>query len=242
MSEKVNRVKLSEIIIERLKQMIKNDKLNYGDKLPVEKQLAVMFGVSRTTIREAMSVLSAEGWVTAKRGGGTYVDRVRSQVLFEPFTALLGPQNTALFELMELRRILECEVAMLAALRATDDDMIAIKAAYFDMADAISQDKDTATSDFAIHYAIAKAAKNSTILSVIKQLHDNYMEVVKASRTHSSKPGGYEIVLSEHRTIIKAIENRQPIPARNAMQTHLERSQRIIEEIFDEENANNNEN
>lgn len=239
MSEKVNRVKLSEIIIERLKQMIKNDKLNYGDKLPVEKQLAEMFGVSRTTIREAMSVLSAEGWVTAKRGGGTYVDRVRNQVPFEPLTALLDPKNTALFELMELRRILECEVAMLAALRATDADIAAIKAAYFDMADAVAQDEDTAASDFSIHYAIAKAAKNNTILSIIKQLHDNYVEVVKSSRAHSSKPGGYEIVLSEHRTIIKAIENHQPIPARSAMKNHLERSQRIIEEIFDVENEKN---
>ncbi|MDF2569597.1 MAG: GntR family transcriptional regulator [Sporomusa sp.] len=237
MSEKINRIKLSQIIIGRIKEIIQNDKFNYGDKLPVEKRLAEMFGVSRTTIREALAVLAAEGWVTAKRGGGTYVDRIRNQAPIEPLTASLDSQGSALFDIMEFRRILEGEVAMLAALRATDEDMAAIKAAYFDMADAVSQDKDTATSDFAIHYAIAKAAKNNTILSVIKQLHDSYTEVVKTSRGHSSKPGSYELILSEHRTIIKAIEKHQADAARKAMQTHLERSQRIIEEVLDTENS-----
>jgi Transcriptional regulators len=241
MSEKVNRVKLSEIVIGRLKEMIQNDKLNYGDKLPVEKRLAEMFGVSRTTIREALSVLTAEGWVSAKRGDGTYVERIRNQAPVEPLTTSLNNQDSALLDIMEFRRILEGEVAMLAALRATDDDIASIKAAYFDMADAISQDIDTATSDFAIHYSIAKAAKNNTILSVIKQLHDSYTEVVKTSRGHSSKPTGYELILSEHRTIIRAIEKHQADAARKAMRTHIERSQRIIEEVLDTTNSNKNE-
>lgn len=241
MAEKIQRIKLSEMIISRLKEMIQNDKYNYGDKLPVEKRLAEMFGVSRTTIREALSVLSAEGWVTAKRGGGTYIGRIRNQAPVEPLTTSLDNQDSALFELMEFRRILEGEVAMLAALRATDEDLAAIKAAYFDLSDAISQAQDTATSDFKIHYAIAKAARNNTILSVIEQLHNSYAKVVKISRGHSSKPDGYELILSEHRSIIKAIEKHQPDAARKAMQTHLERSQRIIEEVLDTEKSNKNE-
>lgn len=232
MSEKLKRIKLSNIIIGHLKEMIQKNNLTYGDKLPVEKQLAEMFGVSRTTIREALSVLSAEGWVTAKRGDGTYVDHMASPLPIDPLPTLLADKNTAIFELMEFRKIVECEVAVLAALRASKEDISAIKAAYYDMTEAVIQNKETATSDFSIHYAIAKAAKNNTILSVITHLHHLYEQVVTTSREHWSKPSGYELVLSEHRAIITAIENRKTSAARRAMEIHLERSQRIIEELL----------
>lgn len=232
MLEKIERVKLSEEILRRLREMIKGGQFSYGDKLPVEKRLAEIFGVSRTTVREALAVLEAEGWVTTRRGGGTYVRRAPITGPVEPLTALLGGKQVAILELMEVRKILESEVATLAASRATPEDIVAIKAAYLNMREAVARGQETATTDYAIHYAIAKAAKNATIISVISHLHDLYTEMIKANRGHRSKPSGYELILAEHEAIIRAIEKRQGAAARKAMELHLERAHRLIEEVL----------
>lgn len=232
MLEKIEKMKLSEEILHRLKEMIKSGKFGYGDKLPVEKRLAEIFGVSRTTVREALAVLEAEGWVTTKRGGGTYVKRVRGQDPVEPLTALLGGDDTAILELMELRRILEGEVAMLAASRATEEDVNALRQAFRDMTQDVAQGKDTASSDFSFHYSLAKATKNNTILSVISSLHDLYYQVVRTNRWHWSKPRDYDRILSEHGAILQAIEKRQASAAKKQMGIHLESTHRMIEEVL----------
>ncbi|EAX49022.1 GntR domain protein [Thermosinus carboxydivorans Nor1] len=230
---KIERVKLSEEIFQRLKDMIKNGQFGYGDKLPGEKRLAEIFGVSRTTVREALAGLEAEGWIITKQGGGTYVRRLHSAAgPIEPLTSLLGGKNVAILELMEVRKILECEVAMLAALRATPEDIIEIKAAYRNMVEAVAQGADTTISDFAFHYAVAKAAKNNTIISIISYLYELYAEVVKNGKYHKSKPAGYKLILTEHEKIVKAIEQRKCHAAHRAMEIHLDRAHRILEEVL----------
>jgi GntR family transcriptional regulator, transcriptional repressor for pyruvate dehydrogenase complex len=232
MVEKIERVKLSDEILHRLKEMIKCGKFGYGDKLPVEKRLAEIFAVSRTTVREALAVLEAEGWVTTRRGGGSYVKRVRGQDPVEPLTAMLGGSDTAILELMELRRILEGEVALLAASRATEGDIEEIRQAIRDMAQDIANGKDTAASDFAFHYSIAKSAKNKTILSVLSSFHELYYQVVHTNRWHWSKPNDYVRILSEHESIVRAIEKRQGAIAKRQMGEHLESVYRMIEEVL----------
>ncbi|KYZ75906.1 hypothetical protein AXX12_11985 [Anaerosporomusa subterranea] len=232
MLEKIERIKLSEEILRRLKEMIKSGKFGYGDKLPVEKRIAEIFGVSRTTVREALAVLEAEGWVTTKHGGGTYVKRVHGHDPIEPLTVMLGGNDTAILELMELRRILEGEVAMLAASRATDDDIVALHQVFRDMSQDIALGKDTASSDFAFHYRVARAAKNNTILSVISSLHELYYQVVHTNRWHWSKPKDYDRILSEHGAILHAIEKRQAAAAKKQMGIHLESTYHMIEEVL----------
>ena len=236
MQEKMERVKLSEEILHRLKEMIKSDQYGYGDKLPVEKRLAEIFGVSRTTVREAMAVLEAEGWVTTRRGGGSYVKRVRGQDPIEPLNVMMGSNNKALLELMELRRILEGEVALLAASRATEADIDAMRQAFRDMSQDIAQGKDTAASDFAFHHSLAKATQNNTILSVISSLHDLYYQTVHANRLHWSKPRDYGRILLEHEGILKAVEKRKGIAAKKHMEIHLENTYRVIEEVLLKQN------
>ncbi|WP_371377156.1 FadR/GntR family transcriptional regulator [Sporomusa aerivorans] len=232
MLEKIERIKLSEEILYRLREMIKNGQYSYGEKLPVEKRLAEIFGVSRTTVREALAVLEADGWVSTKRGGGTYVKRVKNAAPVEPLTSLLDSKNAAILESMEVRKILECEAAALAASRATPDDIVAIKAAYRDMAEAVQQGRETAEADYNLHYAIAHAARNNTLCSVVSHLHELYREVVQTNRKHKAKPSSFELILAEHEAIIKAIEKRQGRAARKAMELHLEQAHRLIEEVL----------
>jgi GntR family transcriptional regulator, transcriptional repressor for pyruvate dehydrogenase complex len=236
MLEKIERVKLSEEILSRLKEMIKAGKFGYGDKLPVEKRLAEIFGVSRTTVREAMAVLEAEGWVTTKRGGGSYVKRVQGQDPIEPLNIMMGNSSKGLLELMELRRILEGEVAMMAASRASSEDIAAIRQALRNMSQDIAQGKDTAAADFSFHHCLAKATQNQTILSVISSLHDLYYQTVHTNRWHWAKPNDYGRVLAEHEAIIKAVEKRRGNAAKKAMEIHLENTYRLVEEVLLEQN------
>jgi GntR family transcriptional regulator, transcriptional repressor for pyruvate dehydrogenase complex len=233
---------LSEEILHRLKEMIKCGKFGYGDKLPVENRMAEIFGVSRTTVREALAVLEAEGWVTTRHGGGTYVKSVRGKNHIEPLTAMLGDGNTGLLELMELRRILEGEVAMLAASRATDEDIEEIRKALHEMAQDILNGKDTASSDFAFHCSVAKAAKNATILSVISSFHELYYRLIHTNRWHWAKPKDYDRILAEHEAVLRAIEKRQGASAKKHMGEHLENTYRLIEEVLlKEDKIKNNE-
>ena len=232
MLEKLQRVKLSEEILFRLKEMIKTGQFGYGDKLPVEKRMAEIFGVSRTTVREALAVLEAEGWVSTKRGGGTFVKRIRAQEPVEPLTVLLGNSEAGVLELMEMRRIFEGEVALLAASRATTADLEAMRKALRDMTNDVAQNKETAESDYAFHYCIAKAAKNNVIMSVMGSLNELYQQVVQTSRWHSAKPEDYERIIAEHEAITRAIEKRQGTKAKKLMNIHLESAYRTIEEVL----------
>jgi len=232
MLEKIGRVKLSEEVLRRIKEMIQSGQFGYGDKLPVEKRLSEVFGVSRATLREALAILAAEGWVSAKQGGGTYVKRVRTPETIKPLTTLLGGQNVAALEVMELRKIIEGEVAKLSASRATAEDITALKLTHQKMADDIWQGRLTVESDYQFHFLIARATQNSTILKMVTALHDLFNEVVRTNSQHGSKPDDYGRVLAEHEAIIKAIENRQGSMAKKKMEIHLESTQRMLEETL----------
>lgn len=230
MLEKLERVKLSEEILRRLREMIKSGQFNYGDKLPVEKSLAEIFGVSRTTVREALAVLEAEGWVTTRRGGGTFVKRAHNPVT--PLTTIFGGANLPILEVIELRKILEGEVASLAASRATDDDIAALQHANASMLSAVTQGKGTGDADYAFHLALAQATKNATIAKVVTALHDLYHDVVRTGSHHPAKPQDYSRVLAEHQAILKSVEKHQSTAARKHMLTHLERIHRVVEEVL----------
>ncbi len=232
MLEKIGRVKLSEEVLRRLKEMIQSGQFGYGDKLPVEKRLSEIFGVSRTTLREALAILAAEGWVAARQGGGTYVKKAGIPESVKPLTTFAGDQNVAILEVMELRKILECEVAMLAASRATAEDITALKLTHQKMTDDILRGRLTMESDYQFHFLVAKATQNSTILKMVTALHDQFDEIVRTNSHHGSKPDDYARVLTEHDAIIKAIEKRQGSMAKRQMGIHLESTQRLLEETL----------
>ncbi len=230
MLKKIEKIKLSEEVLRQLKEMIKSGIYQLGEKLPVEKQLAEIFGVSRATLREALAVLESEGWITTKHGGGTFIRKIQRTV--KPLTGLIGGDRTDLLELLELRKILESEVATLAASRATTQDIADLNQAHHKMEAAISQGLDTAEADYEFHYALASATHNSTIAKVVSTLHDSYYDIVRTGSHHPSKPRDYERVLAEHTAILNAVENHQGAKAKKQMLIHLESIHRLLEEVL----------
>jgi len=109
--EPIKRTRLSEEVLKRLQKMIIEGSLKPGDQLPCERELAEMFQVSRASIREALRILEAMGFIEARVGvgGGTYVKAISIEGLLNPFSEILGCEKELIVEMIEFRRVLEVE-------------------------------------------------------------------------------------------------------------------------------------
>ena len=131
MLEPIKRSRLYEDVIKQIMNLIKNGILKPGDQLPTERELSEQLKVSRTSIREALRSMEMAGFLESRvgAGGGTYIKEVTIDSIISPFADMLSIHNVSVLELLEVRLILETEVARLAALRRTEDDLIEIDGA-----------------------------------------------------------------------------------------------------------------
>lgn len=236
-----NREKLSKKITEQLKERILFRQFGAGAQLPTESELGAMFGASRTSVREALAVLAAEGLITTVRGKGSFVsDEPPGDAAlppksdadyFETVYAKLDENPAAILAVMELRKILECETATLAALRATPEDLIGIKMASQKFLVESRERQETADSDFFFHYAIARASRNEFLSDIVKRFQKIYQRIILSKRKRPKSAEEFEKLIAEHAAIIDAIERHEPQEARQAMETHVDRSHRIAEAI-----------
>jgi DNA-binding FadR family transcriptional regulator len=220
---------LTGATIERLESMIGRGSHMPNGRLPSERDLASMLGVSRPIVREALSVLSYEGVIEVRLGAGTFVrrrpERGRPSLTDDDIRRVLLGHNV--YDLFELRKPLEQETAYLAAQRATPVDLEALTRAHLRMRHRTEAGEPTAETDYAFHYAIAQATQNAIFVKVMDALSNVYahaLEQIKAS----SSPAARESVLREHEAILRAIASRNPQAARAAMLRHLSNMQRNL--------------
>ncbi|MEJ1995954.1 MAG: GntR family transcriptional regulator [Limibacillus sp.] len=153
----IERERVADRVAEELKRLIAGGTLAPGERLPGERQLADMMGVSRVSVRAALQQLKAHGLVTAVQGGGTRVI-ASAEALDSALTQLIQANTKNLRDLMELRAHLECWAAGRAATRASEKDLDAIRAALYLMTDPDRPVRFKAEDDSAFHMAVAKAA------------------------------------------------------------------------------------
>jgi DNA-binding FadR family transcriptional regulator len=190
-----------------------------GSVLPNEAELSLELGVSRTSIREAIRVLSAKGLVESRQRVGTRVrpdddwNRLDPEVL--AWGADLEPDASFVRGLLEARRIIEPAAAELAALRATGRDLMTIEGAYDRMSRSLAHDLDACTeADLDFHTAILRASHNP----VLSQLASVIGAALRAGfRVSTSLTRGYERTLRAHGDVLEAIRLRQPEQARSGM-------------------------
>ena len=121
MLKPLKKTRLYEEIIKQLTDLINNGSLKPGDKLPTERDLAVQLNVSRTAIREALRSLEMMGFIESKVGEGTFVKEITLNNVIDPFSSILSKDKKLVAELIEVRILLESEIARLAAARINDD-------------------------------------------------------------------------------------------------------------------------
>jgi GntR family transcriptional repressor for pyruvate dehydrogenase complex len=211
--------RLYQQIVEQIERRFLSGELRHGDRLPTERALAEQFGVSRTAVREAMKALAQKGLIQVRPGRGTFVIDGTSQAVRRSLNLMLMlGQSSASANLVEVRETLEPEIAALAASRAADDNIAALKAIVAAM-DATLRDPDAfIAADHAFHRALAESTQNVIFLHLI----DSIVDLLQEQRKRISLvDGGIERGQHHHRQILGAVVRRDTAAAREAMIAHL---------------------
>jgi GntR family transcriptional regulator, transcriptional repressor for pyruvate dehydrogenase complex len=212
--------RLYEHIVRQIEESITRGVLKPGDQLPAERELAQQFGVSRTAVREAVRVLNEKGLVEAYSGRGTFVTNGTSQAIRQSLDLMIKigqPEGST--HLAELREVLEPGIAALAAVRAEESDISALREAV-DVMDRSRHDADAfIEGDLDFHLALAEAAANPFILSLI----DSIVGLLREQRMRTYYvSGGAERGQHHHKRILEAVEHHDPARARETMQAHMQ--------------------
>src|ERR1017187_8060471 len=212
--------RLYEQIVQQIEASVLNGSLKPGDQLPAERELAQRLGVSRTAVREAVKALREKGLVEAYSGRGTFITDGTSQAARQSFDLMvkIGQQEGAP-HLAELRLILEPGIAALAAARVQEPEIVGMREAVAVMDRAQRDPEAYIEADLDFHLALAEAAANPLILSLI----DSIVGLLREQRIKIfNVEGGPQRGQIHHKRILEAIERHDPEMARSAMRSHLE--------------------
>ena len=215
----VGRSKLYEQIVEQIQGRIVRGELRAGDRLPPERELAASFGASRTAVREALKTLGQMGLVEVHQGRGAVVTDNTSDAMRSSLDLMMSVgQLQSPDALVELRAIIEPEIAALAAERATAEHIAALREAVETMARSLRRAGDYIAADSLFHRTLALATQNPLIVSLV----DSIVGLLAEQRSLIfSVPGGPERGQVFHKTLLEAIEQRDVELARTAMRAHL---------------------
>lgn len=197
-----------------------------GARIPAERQLAEMLGVSRNSLREAVLALKTRGLLTSRRGSGVFVTERLQSAVADPWRQLVVDHPDMRWDTLEFRRELEAATAHYAALRATADDLAALAAIVERLEQAYaSEDKPAehrADADF--HEAIAKASHNSMFLYLHSSMVRMLREHISLNLEGLDDPSGKvtACLRSQHLRIWEAIRHHQADAARKAMLKHVD--------------------
>lgn len=210
----VVRPRLYELLAQRLVQHVEKECLQPGDQLPAERTLAEQFGISRTTVRQALVSLEVQGVVQVRHGGGVFLAHPAPS---DPLAELWERQER-LADIHAVREALELKTAELAALHCRDEDRALMEASLVDMDEDIARGRLGAHADAAFHRSVTLASHNPVLVDLMEYVADRVWE----SRIESlSQPGRPPVSLAGHRDITAAIVAGDPVAAAAAMRAHL---------------------
>ncbi|MFH8798628.1 FadR/GntR family transcriptional regulator [Streptomyces sp. NPDC017936] len=205
--------------IERIKAMIAEGRLEPGQRLPAERDLAALLGISRSSMREAIRALTVLGVLEARHGSGIYVTRLEAGDLLETFGVVADlSRGSRLRELLEVRRILESTAAALAAARITPEELTVVEGHLAAM-NATDDPEEILAHDLAFHRQIAAAAGNGTMAAILEGLSSRTFRA-RVRRGHREE-GAFERTRREHAAIHRALAARDPEAARAAAAAHV---------------------
>lgn len=209
-----------EQIISQIRDMISSGLLMPGDKLPSERILSNKLGVSRAQLRDALRKMEFYGILETKPQSGTIVSELGIPALQGLMTDMLKLQGNDFKSLVESRVILERSIAQLAATNRTEADLKAIHDSLNIHAEALKSGGDGIAEDFLFHLKIADASHNSVLKSLMMIITPDTLQYFKK---HNICAGGnaYRII-SEHRELYLAIEQRDSELAGELLSNHLE--------------------
>lgn len=218
MLQPVKKNRLSSEVIDQISRSILRGDYQPGSKLPPEREIATQLGVSRTVVREALRSLEIMGLVESQVGGGSFVKEYSLDRVLDPIADYFSSDECLIDEIIETRLILEPEMAKLAAVRATDEDIAFIRKSLYQMEEEIRDGMSGINGDTAFHFAIGAAAHNSAMTKILSLIADLLHYTMKASL--QAVPD-QSVTLDGHRQILEALEKKDAELAGNLMREHL---------------------
>lgn len=222
-------MKVSDQLVEQLQQLIAEQNLKVGDRLPAERSLAQQLDTSRPSLREAIQQLNSRGLLISRRGDGTYVQQLPEQWsqhnIVDPINFLMKDDPAYRFDVQETRLILEGGCAWYAAQRATEDDRAKIHL-HFDQIihyQNLGDSQQAAVADAKFHLAIAEASHNVVLIQIMRSVFDllRYNVFLGRKKVYSH-PKSAEHLSDQHFRVMDAIDRQDAQAAKDAMCGHID--------------------
>lgn len=213
--------RISDQVFDQLQEFILRGKLNPGERIMSERELAVAFDVSRTSVRDAINRLTTMGFLEQRQGRGTFV----CLPTFEEKNALavmMKGRNVSLEDILEVRIGLECNATYLAAERASEKDIYLMEQSIKTLRESTEDGIMNAEADVSFHMAIAYATRNQVHIQIMRDLYDYLWIGIKENQYHLLE-GSNEMkkIIKQHTKILDLIKKHDPEHAFRAMFTHL---------------------
>ncbi len=219
----VGRKSIYEDIVLQIRQMLERGELSPGDRLPPERTLAEMFSVSRNSVREAIKALSEQDVLESRQGSGTYVREASAGG--SGFAGVMADEDFGVRDVFEVRKILEPEVAAMAARNASPSDVTRLEAALVEQETALREGRIGGSSDQRFHRLLGEASGNDVLRAMISALHDDFTES-RADELQSEERQKASLIA--HRAIVNAVKDGRVMQAEKAMREHLEEIESIV--------------
>ena len=220
--EPIDRTGITELVVQRIKELLGRGELKAGSRLPPERELADMLHISRPSLRTALKALSVMGVIHAKPGAGTYIAKSLPEVFTEPMHFMTLINNTSVEELFEARLIIESGLAELASERASDADIAALVEEVEEMKATTGDPEEFLKHDVRFHQAMAHAANNKLMSGVMDTVAQLLFHIRRQTITQTS---ALEEAIEWHEKIIAAMQKHDPKRAKETLSGHLRAAQ-----------------
>ena len=221
---RINPGRISAIIVDQIRLLMRQGQLQPGDRLPAERELCEDFGVSRVTVREALRVLEANGLVEIRVGarGGTFVRRPSKERVGEGIADYLTMSSVTSGDVTELRMVLELGIIPLVCERATDDDVQELLKLCHQAQEALATDSYDVGLSVEFHTRVAQCAHNGAIELLLPSLQGPLLMSLHQARQVAPEMG--KRGAQEHLAFVEAVKDRDVATATEIMRAHLERT------------------
>jgi GntR family transcriptional repressor for pyruvate dehydrogenase complex len=233
--EPVRRETVMDTVARRIEQLVRSGELKAGDRLPPEPELAQMLRVSRSSLREALKSLMYLGLIKSRAGDGTYIQSSLSRVLSQHFQWMILLNEVQHLEIYELRKVLEPEVAALAAKRATRADIDRLEAALEGMAQSRGNPELFHVYDIQFHEAFAQASGNAAIQTTLRMLYHATTEARKAVMPYIQN---WDRHWQRHERVFTSIRDHKPELARKAVLEDLLYAESLLQQHVSSQEEN----
>ena len=216
-----------------IESRITSEEYENGARIPSEQQLGEELGVSRTIIREALKLLKERGLIETRTGSGAYVTKPEARNISEVVSRIVSLDGIDYKDVFDVRTILECEAASLAAKNATEEQISEMQKQLDILSDFSLSHEARAEEDFRYHFLVAKASGNTLLAILAEAIGDVCRNtIVKTNQLM----GSAEDSIVRHAHILESIAAGDSAGARNAAKDHLDESKRRYIEYISQKN------